>query len=73
MASVMGIYEGLVGPKSEHVEQTFVLLLFLERSRGPRGCQDLEQRSGNGPFRGRRREIFHYKGFVSIFRIVFLT
>ena len=34
MASVMGIYAGLVGPKSENVEKVLVFNLFLKRSRG---------------------------------------
>ena len=34
MASMMGIYAGLVGPKSENVEKVLVFKAFLK---GPRG------------------------------------
>ena len=40
MASVMGMYAGLVGPKSENVEKVFVFKAFLKGSRGPRGRQE---------------------------------
>ena len=73
MASVIGICGGLVGPRSENVEKALVSLLFFERSRGPRGRQDREQRSGNGPFRGRKSEIVDVKCVVSIFRSVIPT
>ena len=46
MASVMGIYAGLVGPKSENVENVFVFAAFLKGSRGARRRQPNEQRSG---------------------------
>ena len=35
MASVMGIYAGLVGPKSENVKKALVLSLFFGGSREP--------------------------------------
>ena len=35
MASVMGIYAGLVGPKSENVEKVLVFKAFLKGSREP--------------------------------------
>jgi len=39
----MGIYGGLVGPKSENVEEALVLLLLFEGSRGARRRQPNEQ------------------------------
>ena len=35
MASVIGIYAGLVGPKSENVEKVLVFKAFLKGSRKP--------------------------------------
>ena len=46
MASVMGIYAGLVGPKSENVEKVLVFKAFLKGSRGARRRQPNEQPSG---------------------------
>ena len=43
MASVMGIYAGLVGAKSENVENTLVSKPFLKGSRGARGHQPNEK------------------------------
>ena len=43
MASVMGIYAGLVGPKSENVEKVLVFNAFLKGSRGALGPQPGEQ------------------------------
>ena len=40
MANVMGIWGGLVGPKSGNVEKVLVFKAFLKGSRGPRGFQD---------------------------------
>ena len=40
MASVMGIYAGLVGPKSENVEKVLVFKAFLKGSKEPRAIQD---------------------------------
>ena len=40
MASVMGIYAGLVGPKSENVEKALVFKACLKGSRGPRRRQE---------------------------------
>ena len=39
MANVMGIWGGLVGPKSGNVEKVFVFKAFLKGSRKPRGPQ----------------------------------
>ena len=39
MASVMGIWGGLVGPKSGNVEKVLVFKAFLKGSRKPRGPQ----------------------------------
>ena len=50
MASVMGIYAGMVGPKSENVEKALVFKAFLKGSRGARGRQEDEQRSGPDHF-----------------------
>ena len=36
MASVMGIYAGLAGPKSENVEKVLVFKAFLKGSKEPR-------------------------------------
>ena len=33
MASLMGIYAGLVGPKSEYVEKVFIFKAFLKGQR----------------------------------------
>ena len=46
MASVMGIYGGLEGPKSENVEKSLVLPLLFEGSRAAWGRQPNEQLSG---------------------------
>ena len=46
MASVMGIYRGLEGPKSENVEKSLVLPLLFEGSRAAWGRQPNEQGSG---------------------------
>ena len=43
MASVMGIWGALMGPKSENVGFSLVLPLLFEGSRGPRGRQDRQQ------------------------------
>ena len=45
MASVMGIYAGLVGPKSENVEKALVFKAFLKGSKEPRVIQDRLQAS----------------------------
>ena len=45
MASVMGIFAGLVGPKSENVEKVLVFNAFLKGSRGARRCQENEKTS----------------------------
>ena len=50
MASVMGIYAGLVGPKSENVEKVLVFKSSLKGSRGARGGHRNEQLSGPGHF-----------------------
>ena len=47
MASVMGIYAGLVGPKSENIKKVLVFKAFLKGSRGARS-QPNEQRSRTG-------------------------
>ena len=52
----MGIYGGLVGPKTENAEKVLVLPLLFRRSRGPRVRQQNEQLSeprGLGGGRGR--------------------
>ena len=36
MASMMGIFGGLVGPKSGNIGFSMVLIVFFEGSRGPR-------------------------------------
>ena len=48
MASVMGIYAGLVGPKSENVEKVLVFKAFLKGSRRARVTQENEQPSEPG-------------------------
>ena len=50
MASVMGIYAGLVGPKSENVEKVLVFKAFLKGSRRARRHQENEQLSNPGHF-----------------------
>ena len=45
MASVMGIYGGLEGPKSENVEKSLVLPLLFEGSRVGGGRQPNEKLS----------------------------
>ena len=50
MANVMGIWGGLVGPKSGNVEKVFVFKAFLKGSRRARGRQENEQRSEPGRF-----------------------
>ena len=39
MANVMGIWGGLVGPKSGNVEKVLVFKAFLKGSKKPRGPQ----------------------------------
>ena len=46
MASVMGIYAGLVGPKSENVEKVFVFKAFLKGSRRAGGRQPKKKSAG---------------------------
>ena len=48
MASVIGIYAGLVGPKSGHVEKVLVFKAFLKGSRRARGSQENELQSEPG-------------------------
>ena len=48
MASVMGIYAGLVGPKSENVEKVLVFKAFLKGSRRARVRQPNEHPSEPG-------------------------
>ena len=48
MASVIGIYAGLVGPKSGNVEKVLVFKAFLKGSRRARGSQENERRSEPG-------------------------
>ena len=62
MASVMGIYAGLVGPKSENVEKVLVFKAFFEGSRGPRGRQAREQRSEPEDFLATLGSIFGIGG-----------
>ena len=50
MASVMGICAGLVGPKSENVENVSVFIAFLKGSRRARRRQENEQLSNPGHF-----------------------
>ena len=69
MANVMGIRGGLVGPKSGNVEKVFVFKAFLKGSRGARGRQENEQRSGPGRF----LMFFDVECFVYISRIVLPT
>ena len=45
MASVIGIYAGLVGPKSGNVEKVLVFKAFLKGSRRARVTQENEQPS----------------------------
>ena len=45
MASIMGIFGGLMGPKSENVEKVLVLKAFLKGSRVARGDSENEQPS----------------------------
>ena len=68
---MMGIYAGLVTPKSENVEKVLVFKAFLKGSRGPRVIQPSERlaepdRPGGG--RGRvnpppRRLVWRFWGF----------
>ena len=48
MASVIGIYAGLVGPKSGNVEKVLVFKAFLKGSRRARVIQENEQQSEPG-------------------------
>ena len=50
MASMMGIYAGLVGPKSENVKKQLVLLLFFEGPMGHEDPRESLQVSGPGLF-----------------------
>ena len=45
MARVMGLWGGLVGPKSGNVENVLVFNAFFEGSKKRRGIQDCEQLS----------------------------
>ena len=69
MANVMGIWGGLVGPKSGNVEKVLVLKACLKGSRGARGRQENEQRSGPGRF----LIFFDVECFVYISRIALPT
>ena len=69
MASVMGIWGGLVGPKSGNVEKVFVFKAFLKGSRGARERQENEQPSGPE----RLLMFFDVECFVYISRIVLPT
>ena len=73
MASVMGIWGGLVGPKSGNVEKVLVFKAFLKGSRKPRGPQGKFATFRAGPFRGGKSEIFDVECFVYISRIVLPT
>ncbi len=66
---MMHICGGLVGPKSENVEKPLVLPLLFEGSRGARGRQENEHRSGPGRF----LMFFDVECFVYISRIVLPT
>ena len=46
MANVMGIWGGLVGPKSGNVEKVLVFKAFFEGSRGARRRHEDERTSG---------------------------
>ena len=54
---MIGIYAGLVGPKSGNVEKVLVFKAFLKGSSKPRGLQSREQLSEPGPVRGRKVKI----------------
>ena len=69
MANVMGIWGGLVGPKSGNVEKVLVFKAFLKGSRGARVRQENERRSGPGRF----LMFFVVECFVYISRIVLPT
>ena len=58
MASVMGIFAGLVGPKSENVEKVRVFKPFLKGSRESRGARSLNQLSGKSTFWSLRDRFF---------------
>ena len=54
MANVMGIWGGLVGPKSGNVEKVLVFKAFLKGSRKPRGPQGKFATERAGPVGGGR-------------------
>ena len=68
MANVMGIWGGLVGPKSGNVEKVLVFKAFLKGSRA-RGRQENERRSGSARF----LMFFDVECFVYTARIVLPT
>ena len=43
MANVMGIWGGLVGPKSGNVEKVFVFKAFFKGSKEPKGSQECKE------------------------------
>ena len=62
MANVMGIYAGLVGPKSENVEKALVFNAFLKGSKEPRVIQDRLRLSEPEHFLVTLGSIFGYEG-----------
>ena len=69
MANVMGIWGGLVGPKSGNVEKVLVFKTFLKGPRGARGRQENKERSEPERF----LMFFDVECFVYICRTVLAT
>ena len=70
MANVMGIWGGLVGPKSGNVEKVLVFKAFLKGSRKPRGPQGKFAVERAGPVGGGRgRENLPLVGLFRGFRV----
>ena len=66
MANVMGIWGGLVGPKSRNVEKVLVFIAFLKGSRRARGRQENEQRSEPSHFWATLGPLWGHSGYIRV-------